>query len=168
MAFRRRGSFPARQTKDYQWNGAFFTSPVAIATGAQVTSAMVSNAILSSRAPGTVMRTRGRIIIEANTAGEDPIVELGIGIIDDAAFVAGGAAVPAAGSLEDFLWFGVLSVSAKQSVATSGPAIAQFDIDSKAMRKFDLSSVLVLVVNGNGGHTANMYGYVDVLTKRAG
>ena len=167
MAFTRRRNFPARQTKDYQWNGAFFVSPVAIAASAQVTSPMVSNTLLSARAPGTVMRTRGRILIEANTAGEDPVVELGIGVIDDAAFVAGGAAVPAAGSLEDWLWFGVLSIASKQSVATAGPAIAVFDIDSKAMRKFDLSSVVVLVVNGSA-HTANMYGYVDVLTKRAG
>ena len=163
---RRRGGFPPRKRQNLQWAGGFFAIPTAVASGVVVVAAMIGNATLAALSQGTIMRTRGRLYMEPNTTGQDPQVHWGIGIVDDRAFLAGAASTPLATDLEDFLAFGMLNVGVLSASVDHAPAGAFVEIDSKAMRRFDVTDTLVLVLEGAAsGHTGNVYGYVDCLIK---
>ncbi len=165
-AVRRRGGFPAKPRKNLQWAGGFFAAPVGVASGTVVVASMVGNAVLALLSQGTIMRTRGRLYMEPNTTGQDPQVHWGIGVVDDRAFLAGSGSTPLGTDLEDFLAFGMLNVGVLSATVDHAPTGALVEIDSKAMRRFDATDTVVLVLEGAvSGHTGNVYGYVDCLIK---
>ncbi len=76
------------------------------------------------------------------------------------------ASTPLGTDLEDFFGFGMIQSGVLSATVDHGPAGQLFEIDSKAMRRFNATDVIILVLEGvASGHTANIYGYVDFLLK---
>ena len=91
----------------------------------------------------TIVRIRGfasLTMTSASTVGDGFTGSLGIGICTATAFAAGVASVPTPAAQiadENWLWQQEFGLGA-QTVGVSGPtAVLNFEIDSKAMRKFD-------------------------------
>ena len=162
----RRGGFPARERKNLAWFGTLTAAPVAVVSAGLVSNLIVANATLNVKGQGTVMRTRGHIYMEPNAAGSDPVVSWGMAVVDERARLAGVGGVPLATNLEDLFAFGVLTSGVLGSTVDHGPVGTRVDIDSKAMRRFDLTDSIVLLLEGAAsGHTGNVYFSVDCLLK---
>ncbi len=131
-------------------------------------SALVVNAVLAEfEGGGTIVRTRGRFMVEPATAAQDAVINLGLAVVDERAFAAGAASVPLATDLEDLFWFTSMNLGIFGTTAGNGPQSQTVEVDVKAMRKFDSTDTIVLVATGGGsGHTASLYGYADFLLMR--
>ena len=152
MARRLRGSFPARvpsQRRLTTWeDGTGGTANTTITTGSAAFTGQAIQAIL----PGlTLIRMRGFFSVQlaVATAGGDGFNgAFGIGIATAAAVVAGAASVPTPLIEQDsdqWLYWQGFEVHGAQAFSLAGaPGLEQFgtyvnfEIDSKAMRKFDI------------------------------
>ncbi len=127
----------------------------------------------------TIMRIRGGGLfsVHAATAAQDGYeVGLGIGLVSEQAFTAGAASIP--GPLTDRDWDGWIwhsMTTCRASTATiadgvnSSPAAWRFEIDSKAMRKWDSGAdalVGMLEVTELGSATAELQANTRLLLKQ--
>jgi len=165
VAVRRRG-FPARERKNLAWHGSLTGVPVIVVTSGLVSLELVNNATLNAKGQGTIMRTRGHIYMEPTLTGTDPVVSWGLAVVDERARLGGVASVPLATNLEDLFAFGVMSAGELGATVDHGPVGQRVDVDSKAMRRFDLTDSIILVLQGAGsGHSAEVYFHFDMLIK---
>ena len=108
--------------------------------------------------PGTIIRTRGQIVIRpvANFAADVDIVgAFGIGLVSAEAFAAGVASIPELYTDSDWGgWMVIQPFSStfefRSGVGTDMTQIA-LTIDSKAMRKVEPNSVMVFVAESLTG-----------------
>ncbi len=147
-----------------QWLGSVIATPTTIASGASVALTVVSNANIilaeGGGGKGTILRTRGWIHISRATNLQDPVVVMGLAVVDERARAIGVTALPTANDLEDLFWFG----GAGFSDLGTGVEGLRLEVDSKAMRKYDATDAIVLVVSGEAsGHSAEMLFSIDCL-----
>ena len=89
---------------------------------------------------------------------------LGMCVVTDAAFAIGATAIPdPATEISDDIWMFISSIS---QVAVTDVAVRQ-QFDSRAMRKVDEGSRLVLMVVNTGSATAGFAVYIRMLGKLA-
>ena len=107
--------------------------------------------------PGTLVRTRGMISVKAQSyaADIDIIGAFGLAIVSQEAFNVGVTAVPE--PFTDSDWGGWMVIQAfavhLQQVTNAGLLLGswQFEIDSKAMRKVEPNSAVVVVAESSTG-----------------
>ncbi len=151
-----------------QWLGAFTISPTAMASGSLLAVAIVPNATLAvasgGGAKGTLVRTRGWLQWAPDVAGEDPQAIFGLAVVDERAFGIGTTALPTASDLEDLFWFSGAAITNFVSTAASGPMATRLEIDSKAMRKYEVTDTIVLLATaGSTGHAASLHFDINCL-----
>ncbi len=147
--FTRRFSNASKRSTDWAF-GVASTGLTNIPAASIVTLAAFPAASLSLFAPATIVRTRGRLLVtpDTNSAEESQIGAFGIG------FVAPSVGTQAPGPISDNLWDGwfvyvpiinhfdlITAIGFAQSGAKDG-----YDIDSKAMRKFETDQTMVVVI----------------------
>ncbi len=132
-----RGRGSGRKT-DYEWVA---TGGLVTALDLASTSAGLFTGGIAIAGPGTLVRTRGRVMAQLDAAAVDErvVVAVGIGVFDNRAVAAGLASLPRPftdrGS-RVWMWVGMLIVSSGAEGAVVSDGLFNWaDIDSKAMRK---------------------------------
>jgi len=147
------------------------------ATGKQLWTTAIGS--VGAALKRTIVRTRGAAIVTLKTAtagGDGFTIGLGIGLVTLQAHTAGVTSVP--GPLTDTDWDGWLYHAVGHVFATTATiadgvnaagAVARFDIDSKAMRKFDEDADIligVIEVTEHGTATAEFQANTRILLKQ--
>ena len=156
---RRRGFPQARARRKTAWG---LGPQMALQSVTTATSVLGTGVQLSAADEVTVVRTRGSILLwleAATTAGDGFQGALGIGLVTTPAFDIGVTAVPTPLAEEDWdgwLWHQFFhlhaggpiaaAVSADTDMVNSTTAAVRFEIDSKAMRKFESDMTMIIVM----------------------
>ena len=160
-----------RQTS---WEFGFFsTGMTAVPANSVVLLASITAAALDDDAPATIIRTRGVIGVSSDQTGADEqqLGGVGLTLVNDNARISGVAAVPA--PVIDLDWDGwfvhQLFVQRQLFASNIGwhpNAVTQYEVDSKAMRKFTGEESLVLVAeNTHPTHGLNIAVFLRILIK---
>ena len=128
----------------------------AVAGNSKVAVGIFSVAQLAAISPGTLIRSRGRFAIATDNPGvaEDQIGAVGFTFVNAIAGALGVTAIPGPGT--DPLWDGWFfhQFFSQRNLVLSAigvPNLTQgYDIDSKAMRKFDGDHNLAIMVENTG------------------
>jgi len=142
-----------------QWAGAFSLANFVIASGVDTVISIVSPAQIDvfGGGKGTLVRTRGFIGIAPNAAATDPVVTWGLAVVDARAFAVGPTACPLSSDLEDLFAFGQWATTNLTSTTGFGPFYERIEVDSKAMRKYDVTDEVALVFTTEAtGHSINL------------
>ena len=129
---------------DYGWNGVS-----GLINGFSTANALGFGNFTFLEA-GTLMRTRGEVVvgIDGPTDGDKAAVAIGIMVVSEEVRVAGAASIPgpASEAEADWLWHSWVPLQAQASPLHGDLGVsARLTIDSKAMRKFKANKALVLV-----------------------
>ncbi len=133
---------------DYSWNGL-----CGALENIGEANQLVSIAIFAGA--GTVMRTRGQVLVQFDGAadGNKKCVAAGLIIGTDAQVTAGPTAFssPISNLDAEWLWHGFfpLMAQAATEVDAEGSKVMRLEVDSKAMRKVKQNEQMVLVVDGS-------------------
>ena len=125
--------------------------------------------VMVSEEKSTIVRVRGSLqaYLKTTAAADDGFhCAVGLALVTDEAFAVGATAVP--GPISEIDWDGwmyhrIFDVHATGGTAsdTIGLSVAQFEVDSKAMRKWDEGNTLMAVVEVVEGTTATMSVWFD-------
>ena len=137
------------------WLGA--TGTTSVTTAVPTTQVVVSEASLEQIPNPTLVRVRGEMIIHPSVigaAGATAVIGAGLIIVTAKALAGGVAAlpIPITDIGSDWLYHR-MSLIDVQSAITVEDGITQnvrFEVDNKAMRKFDLNQVLAINVEAQG------------------
>ncbi len=144
MARGRRGSGRA---PDYEWFAiGTKASAIDLATGTK----SLGGSALAITGPGTLVRTRGQVMLQLDAGGIDErvLVCFGTILVTNEAFAAGAASVPGpfTDGDADWMWHGYLSVSSgAEGAVIDSFLVDRITLDSKAMRKSKSSQTLCFV-----------------------
>ncbi len=143
------------------------TDWVASSVETAVTSLAAATAVLDQTLdfaePGTVVRTRGQIMVQTDQdAGtETPFGALGMAIVSDQAAAIGITAVPTPttdqASDAFFMWQALVAPMRFASAVGIHQVAQVFEFDSKAMRKFDENETLIVVVENASSSAAMQF-----------
>ena len=112
-------------------------------------------AALSFVGPGTILRTRGRILLAMNPSGkaaDDSVkITFGLGLVSTDAFTLGATAMPDPAGEPEYPWLWWDEVNLRSMIATTnesgfGPENRELIVDTKAMRKVKPGQSLTLVI----------------------
>ena len=140
--------------------GVIGASYVSVPPSSKVVLASFSGANLSDISPGTIVRTRGMFSIASDqiSATETQIGAFGIALVNDVARALGVTGIP--GPATDTLWDGwfvhrffAQRMQFASSSGFDGRGATEYEVDSKAMRKFESDQGLVVVLENN--HATN-------------
>ena len=169
--------FSGSRRRQTTWiQGPSSLSGAITATGKTLMSGQISDPASFER--GTIVRIRGSYTALQTTgaaAGDGFAIALGIGLFDEVALAAGVASLP--GPLDQMDWdgwiwhsFGVTQVHTATIAdgVNSASSVFRFEVDSKAMRKWDvgvqvLAGVIDVVELGTASFEVN--GHTRVLLK---
>ena len=123
----------------------------------------------STIGPLTLVRTRGVIgmtLTQATAAADGFFGAIGLGIVTDQAFTAGGASMPNPLSDADWdgwWWHTFFDLRATTATIADGTNLSHLniEIDSKAMRKFDQNELLFGAVGGIESGSASIEFHAD-------
>jgi len=174
----RRGAFTAGRRRPVTWaQGPSATNVAISATGKTLFSVNITGA--GEALERTIMRMRGGGIIgllSATAAGDGFQFGIGIGLVSEQALTAGAGSIP--GPLTDrdwdgWIWHKMGTIRAVTATIADGVNAVvsqwQFDIDSKAMRKWDSDAdaiVGMLEVTEKGTATAELDADTRLLLKQ--
>jgi len=158
-----RGGFSRRPKKAAFWQGAASIAPTTIAGGASAIFDVVPNSIMNGVLQGRIERLRYRIVVVPTTAGQDPIVEFGVGVFNLAATAA--AELPTALQLEAWMAMGqVFAMGPAIGSTTAGPGTnAVLDGDVRSKRRFDAQDHLVVRFDEVTIHSVELYFWILAL-----
>ncbi len=153
--FTRRPAVRGTPKRKSLWLGLSPASTVVSGAGGTITNSL--NAAALALRPFTIIRTHLEVWIRSDqdTAAEQQIAAIGLAIVSDQAVAIGVTAVPTpttdSGSS---LWFvhqwllnSIVAGATNVETAISG---TRYSVDSKAMRKVEAGSDLVMVVEDSG------------------
>jgi len=147
---RRRGNFTSRAPRRLtDWQLGFITNAyVTVPANSKVLLASITAAMLATVAPATIIRTRGIVSVTSDQAAavEEQLGGIGLTFVSELARAAGVASIP--GPVSDFGWEGWFVhqfFAQKQQLGANANMSQVYEIDSRAMRKFDDDSGLALV-----------------------
>jgi len=135
------------------WEGAALAFTNATGTASVLT--VVSETTLETIPNPTLIRVRGQGIVYATAigaSGAQAMIGIGLIKVTAKALAAGVASLPTPGtdSGSDWLWHSDYPIGVRGSLGadseSDGSHVTRFDIDNKAMRKFEPNEVLVMVV----------------------
>ena len=140
-----------------EWN--ICSSPTGFsvgAAGAKTIAVLIPSSTLADIAPATVVRTRCTLSIQSDQTGvsENQVGAFGIGFVNDVAGALGITALP--GPAADCGWPGwfVHQWFNQSWLFISGVGVqnrsVSYEIDSKAMRKFESEQAMVAIVENFG------------------
>ena len=148
----------ARRTRRAtDWSlGLIAAGKTSVAANSKVLVASLSEASLLPIAPATVVRTRGAVQISSDqsAADEDQIGSIGVAFVSEVARALGVTAIP--GPSTETLWDGwfVHQFFQQRFLFASNTGehlgLRQYEIDSKAMRKFEGAQGLVFMCENTG------------------
>ena len=161
----RRFNTGSRQVSRRQTDWALGVSSIgdtAVAAGTKVLISSFPAATLTNFAPGTIVRTRGIISVLTDQIATSELIlgAFGVAFVNETARALGVSAIP--GPHTDPLfdgWFVHQYIMDRLLLADATGQIVgvRFIIDSKAMRKFDSDTGLVVMVeNGNASFGFNI------------
>ena len=142
-----------------------------VSTGASGQTILGSGVILAGESKVTLVRLRGSLQVYLKTssaAGDGFHCALGIGIVMNEAFGVGQTAIP--GPISEADWDGWLYHrffdlhTFDATIANNielGLAVAQFEVDSKAMRIWDDGETLMAILEVSEGTAATMDVFFD-------
>ncbi len=170
---RRRGvsrNFQRSPRRLTNWTFGFLTGGVqAVAVNAALASAILDPEV-AEVTNGTLIRVRGVIRAQiTSAAGVDGLIGFGIAVVEQRAFTAGIAAnaLPrpiSEGGDDIWLWHGVMPLWGDNAPSDAIAGNATFEVDSKAMRKFEDNVTVALIAESDT--VAFEYGYgLRVLSK---
>ena len=141
-----RGRGRSGRRTDYEWSGVDATNTgVDLAVGV---TALGAGSVVSA-VPATLMRTRGLVAAQLDTAAIDEraLIAFGMMIVQEEAFDAGSASVPGPREYSaDWFWHGFMWLSSLAESAVQPQALWQrLEIDSKAMRRLKPNDAIILV-----------------------
>ena len=152
MAHRR--AFPSRRRSVKQWIGTADQGGTAVASGAKL---LIQTLVPTSAV--TILRNRGYLMVRPQAGSVDLIADgaFGIGIVSEQAVTTGITAIP--GPFTDSGWGGWLFhtfwrvfLDVTTDVGRLGQEFgAQYEIDSKAMRKLGVNERMVEVFESRNG-----------------
>jgi len=155
---RARGRFVRGTRRGTLWGGtADVTTFTALAAGAAVVDQTFTQAILEPITPMTIIRHRGWLFVKSDqvAAQEEPFGGWGIAVVSEQARIAGAAAIPSPIAENDSDLFMAWGAWAASGGPIEGQPVSSFEIDSKAMRKFEEGMAIVtLIENGSSVHGA--------------
>ena len=164
-----RGS-PSRATRlTKTWFRTFIDDAPVTTTQSLVASVTVAEGVQMQ----TVMRTRGNLLVTAvpDSAADSGVLALGICVVRETAAAVGGLSLP--GPIVDegadfWLWHRYVGLADPAASAASGDSIGlnvRVEIDSKAMRKVQADSRVVLMAEMGQGEftTVNLHGGIAFL-----
>jgi len=154
-----RGSFRGARSQraPTSWAGLSVSDATVAAGVKQIVGSFVPVPGLSHE---TLVRAVGEW--EAIGGNQGPVV-LGMCVITDAAFTAGAASIPdPLTEISDDIWAFISSISIATSV-TDVPRTRSFD--SRAMRKVEEGSRLILMISNGNGVSIGFSVYMRILTK---
>ncbi len=141
-----------------------------IPAGTKVLLGSITAAALDGVAPATIVRTRGvlNVLSDQSAATEDQMGAIGLAFVNEVARALGVTGLPGPDSDFGYDWFWWQGVAQTQRLATAvgfENAGVQYVIDSKAMRKFDGGSGLVLMVENVGSTGFDVSVQIRILIK---
>ncbi len=150
---RRRGSLVTvrsgpRRLTEWISSATALTAYATVAAGTKVLSQSFAAAGNEDLVPATIVRTRGILSVQSDQGGalEEVVGAMGMMIVTEQAAVAGIASIPGpfvqASFGEWFVWVPFMTTS----ISNASNASRNFEIDSKAMRKFESGMRIVTVV----------------------
>ena len=153
----RRGAVAIRKVRETTWVG-FQPLETTVAVSTVVLVFTLNAAALALR-PFTVVRSHFMISVRSDQAAAAEVQRcaMGLAVVSDQAVAVGATAVPAPiTESPSHLWFlHTLLFAASSSVVDLARPEGLFSIDSKAMRKVEVGSDIVLVLeNGAAGISA--------------
>jgi len=174
----RRSGFSPRRTSSgvaRDWGqGPGGSNPTAVsATGQTILGAGIS----TTGSELTLLRTRGILSwVMTGPPGSDGdgyFGAVGIGVVSEQAFVAGVASIPSPvdeSQWNGWLWHQYMEIHATDISLGTGGLFHRVEVDSKAMRKFDASVVLVAVqeVTEIGAASMNVFFDTRILFQDSG
>ncbi len=162
MAHNRQRQFAQRSKRSTDWQIATFpVGETAVAASTKVLLILVPSTTLGTIAPATIVRTRGIFAIRSDAPGvtELQVGAFGIGLVNDVAGALGVTALP--GPSTDALWGGwfvhqfiTQANQVNTAIGADARGVYQYEIDSKAMRKFESDEALVIMVENTSGSFA--------------
>ncbi len=177
MAPRRgfRGLSPVRSRRVAKWGFGPDAQPLSLSSDAD--QLWTNAVVLVNETQLTIVRMRGHVtgfLLSATAAGDGFDGALGIALVSDEAFGQGAASVPnpvTEADWDGWIWhhFFQMHSPAATLAASAGDQVAafQYEIDSKAMRKWSTGNTLVGVLGNveNGAATAEIWADVRILAK---
>ena len=173
--------FVGSQRRKTSWTGG----PITAVGGETISASGVTllGTALQSAADGlTIVRMRGEVLFYLSSANADvngfDHCAFGVCIVsDNAAFVGGAASIPS--PITDLTWDGwmyhrmfslvspIIGTDVRESMAADTPTSLRLVVDSKAMRKFKNTDVLVAVVEVTeiGTSFMKVHGAIRTLVK---
>ena len=153
------------------WQGSLLDfSDIVVGTPQLVT--VISEAILENFPTPTLIRTRGRLAVLADTSstpGAFGVLTMGVIVVTAAAQTAGAVPTPSTDVGSDWLWWNRAIVGAAAGdVIGEEVTIDRMDVDSKAMRKIGNNEVVVFVaelISCEGTLVVNLCGGLRFLLK---
>ncbi len=164
MAHRRRSGF--QKTIDYKTWSTVLHGQIAtldLSEGA-VAAGDVSGSFTDSQ---TILRTRGKVLMELNTSAVNERVTVAVGLIivsiRAASAGVGSLPLPVDNGEDDWLWHDFLQVTSGQEAAIiDSYLVDRIVLDSKAMRKVRIDEAVVFMAQvadsvDQGGNVSLMY-----------
>ena len=137
------------------WLGTADQGFVSLASGAKVL--LASTAAFGLGSAGTILRTRGILVMKPTTEGTSVALDgaFGIAVVSDTARATGITAIPGPFTDDDYSgWLVHQYIGARYRSATAVGEMwgsVQWEIDSKAMRKVGSDEAIVLVGESRSG-----------------
>ena len=159
------------------WGFGPDAKPISVsASGSQLFS---TGAVLTTESKATLVRVRGHLtafLLSATAAGDGFAVGIGIGLVTNDAFAAGAGSIPdPIDDADDDMWLYHRFFFLQSPLAAIAPSAGdrvgaiEFEIDSKAMRKWTSDQTLVGMIQTveNGTATGEIWIDTRVLLKLA-
>ncbi len=119
-------------------------SGISVAAG---TKQLLATFTLSGEFEETILRSRIRFSIKADTVSETQVGAFGLMVVTDIAAAVGATAIPGpATDAGDDSWFVHQPIVQFADTGTTGENAMNYDVDSKAMRKVPQGKVVVVMV----------------------
>jgi len=143
-----------------------------VPAGTKVLLGSITAATLNPIAPATVIRTRGVVAIGSDQAAANEVQTgaVGLAFVNDVARALGVTGLP--GPITDFGytgWFWYQSMAEEMRFGTAVGLhpnwLRRYEIDSRAMRKFEGSSGLVLMAENAGSAAFDLVTQIRILIK---
>ncbi len=154
------------------WSASATTGLITIAAGATSISVVFTNAVLNAAGylGATLVRTRGVFHAQSDqqAAVEAPVLCMGMMFVTEEAAAAGAVPSPFTDADADWFVWETVVPSANTGAGTQVSGSVRKIIDSKAMRKVDDQSSLILVVENVDAAAGALFSFsTRMLFKRA-
>ena len=154
MAARRRSFVQSRPgpRRKTLWGSALATGLITVPEDSRILAFSFTEAQLSEEVPLTLIRIRGRVMMQSDVGSvtEQQLGILGISVVTEQARVGGIASLPDPGTNSDSsVWMGWIPMMSSSHAATAIESPSVVEVDVKAQRKISNGEAIVGVMANN-------------------